>query len=513
VGLSAHVVDGTTFLSFNMEGAGNAGEVDVTGNGYDAEKRGSTSLNSVVGLLGPARRFVDGGTYLRTVFSSPERIHELDALSGPFTVEWRMKQLTTTEDDGEVFFIGGVLDDGTTLWYLLRLRMGAGTGQFILTAGGVDVPLEYAPSADAWTHYALVVYSPFAGALSFRFYVDGVLHTDGNDVGAVWALDLAPSDYGFLDENWPALHVGGNIAEDFAPLVDFDDFCVRTDARTGAQLLADATRAYLTLTPTASVSYGDAVGTAWTTDGVVPHVTVRFSRDGVTWEDLAVNVSNTGSFTWTAPSLFTKSARVAVQDASDGTPIAISAAFTISPPTSTPHMRMLRQLLPPGSLWSEGMGTLMNRVLGAIGDELARVEERGRDLLKEADPRTATETLPEWERMLGLPDACVQEIPATVEARRLAVFQKVLKQGGQNAAYFVQIAAACGYTVTVYDGYGAGILRAGFRAGARCFGIEWAHVWRMDVQAPTGVALSQAELECIITRIAPAHTAVLFNYL
>lgn len=180
---------------------------------------------------------------------------------------------------------------------------------------------------------------------------------------------------------------------------------------------------------------------------------------------------------------------------------------------SAQYARMLRKLLPQGALWTTDSGSVLDRELLALGDELQRVEGRGVDLVNESDPRTATETLDDWERVLGLPDQDVLEIPTTVEARRLAVAQKVVKTGGQTPAYYVGVAAACGYTVTVGEGYHATVIRAGHRCGAGARGVEWAHVWRLDVETPTGPALTHEELERIIRRVAPAHTVVQFNYL
>lgn len=174
--------------------------------------------------------------------------------------------------------------------------------------------------------------------------------------------------------------------------------------------------------------------------------------------------------------------------------------------------RLLQQLLPRGLFLLEP-GSWLSRLLDAVSFEFARVEARGSYLVEESDPRTAAETLPEWERLLALPDSVVTAIPDTDEERRLAVTQKFIRQGGQSVPYYVALAAACGYTVTIDDAYGATVFRAGVRAGAATRGAPWAHAWRVDVQPPAGAALSHAELEAAIRRSAPAHTAVLFTYL
>lgn len=180
---------------------------------------------------------------------------------------------------------------------------------------------------------------------------------------------------------------------------------------------------------------------------------------------------------------------------------------------ATAYARQLKALLPTGPLWLREVGSWVHKTMLALSDELARVDARGVDLLTESDPRTADETLADWERVLGLPDTCIAEIPATTAERQVAITQKLARMGGQTPAYFVQLAAACGYTVTVNDSYGANILRAGFLAGSASYGEAWAYAWSLDVQPPAGTALSHAELECILNRAAPAHTTLVFNYL
>lgn len=172
------------------------------------------------------------------------------------------------------------------------------------------------------------------------------------------------------------------------------------------------------------------------------------------------------------------------------------------------YARQLKQLLPRGLLWHLEPESWLSKLLLAIADELARVDGRGEDLLDEWDPRTATETLDDWERVLGIPDGCVA-LADSVGERRRAVTRKVIAQGGQSAAYYVALAAALGFEATVVEtgpyawrldvalgGYGltASVFRAGSRAGARLS------------------SRNVAVLECVINRAKPAHTSVLFAY-
>lgn len=178
------------------------------------------------------------------------------------------------------------------------------------------------------------------------------------------------------------------------------------------------------------------------------------------------------------------------------------------------YARQLKQLLPRGIVWNLEAGSRVSQVMLALAEELARVDARGADLVEESDPRTASETLDAWESMLGLPDDVILTIPATVAERRLAVTQKLLRVGGQTPAFYIALAAASGYAVTIDDSYGLTVARAGrARAGDPVRGVAWAHAWMVTVSPPAGAALTTTELEAIIRRAAPSHTAVLFTYL
>lgn len=185
-----------------------------------------------------------------------------------------------------------------------------------------------------------------------------------------------------------------------------------------------------------------------------------------------------------------------------------------TPDTARPYARALKLLLPRGLLWNLEPDTKLDRLLLSIGDELLRVVGRGEDLVEETDPRTASETLADWERFLGIPDDIVTSIPATDAERRLAIAQKYIAIGGQSPAYFIGLAAACGYTVTISDSGAGTVLRSGIaRSGDSLGNVGNAYEWTMTVAAPGGTALTHAQLEAAINKRKPAHTSVNFVYL
>ncbi len=86
------------------------------------------------------------------------------------------------------------------------------------------------------------------------------------------------------------------------------------------------------------------------------------------------------------------------------------------------YARMMAALLPQGRLWDRVSGMLMDVLLGCAV-ELERLHGRVQDLLKEIDPTTATELLPDYEAELGLGSA-----PTLAERRARIVARLVQRQ-------------------------------------------------------------------------------------
>jgi uncharacterized protein YmfQ (DUF2313 family) len=203
----------------------------------------------------------------------------------------------------------------------------------------------------------------------------------------------------------------------------------------------------------------------------------------------------------------------------------IEASYLLAPPEAPPprpqetppsygpdaYARMLKDLLPRGAAWLLESGSWLSRTLLAIADELARIDGRAEDLLREQDPRTAIETIADWERDVGLPDDLVPELPNTIGERQVAVVQRLLSRGGQTPAFFAEMAAALGYEGATVEEYPFAQLRVGFRAGDRAAGNAWAHAWRLNLPA-NGPVYERLDVEAIIRRAAPAHTTVVFSY-
>ena len=199
-------------------------------------------------------------------------------------------------------------------------------------------------------------------------------------------------------------------------------------------------------------------------------------------------------------------------------------------------------LLPTGQAWPRHpLSTLVLTCLG-LSDYWGFVDGRAADLLEtESDPRATLELLPDWERNWGLPDPCVT-VPQTIEARRIALVLKMTMQGGQSRQFFIDVAAALGYTITIteYLPYICGISRVGdtrwaadnpedptrfmWQLGPPELRYYWTvHVTSLKLEyfhtgsSRTGIdrllSIGTAQdLECLIDRYKPAHTDVVFDY-
>lgn len=188
------------------------------------------------------------------------------------------------------------------------------------------------------------------------------------------------------------------------------------------------------------------------------------------------------------------------------------------------YKEQLKALLPPGQAFPRDTGTNIDSLLDGMSLELARVDGRGTRLAAEANPSAANELLADWERVAGLPDKCAGTIEATIQGRRNALVAKLASTGGQSPSYFISVAKALGYEVTIEE------FRP-FRAGMSSSGDaltngDWIYAWRVRAPAVSVISFRAGRsaageplrswgndtLECKLNQIKPAHTIALFAY-
>jgi uncharacterized protein YmfQ (DUF2313 family) len=188
--------------------------------------------------------------------------------------------------------------------------------------------------------------------------------------------------------------------------------------------------------------------------------------------------------------------------------------------------RTLLDLLPRGVVWPRDPETVLARFWLAIADEMVAVQGRDCDLLAESYPCGATELLPEWEATVGLPNECIPDVTSLpIAMQRQYVCAALAAQGGQSASYYMALAAAYGFPISITEHWpwamGCAPLctdttvgNPGFWWTVSCstLPITYITVGCWHLCDPLYTAAGQDLLECIIRRAAPAHTVVNFSY-
>jgi uncharacterized protein YmfQ (DUF2313 family) len=190
--------------------------------------------------------------------------------------------------------------------------------------------------------------------------------------------------------------------------------------------------------------------------------------------------------------------------------------------TDADFLSGFQQLLPTGPVWPRDADSTQTQTFAALIQGYTVNAYRAVNLLTDAFPVAPVELLTEWELTLGLPDPCAGPSP-TLQQSQQQVNARFIGSGGQTIDYFISVAAALGYeiTITQFTPYAVGQ-----PVGQPITGAAWTFVWQ--VNAPTfsihyfevghdtvGEPLASwgnTVLQCELQRLAPAHTTILFNY-
>jgi len=190
----------------------------------------------------------------------------------------------------------------------------------------------------------------------------------------------------------------------------------------------------------------------------------------------------------------------------------VTAASLEAAPVFTKYGSHLVKLLPPGVLWDFEGTSELRKTLVAMGDEFQRVEDRGVDLIEESDPRTATETIGDWEEMVSLPDEQVTEISADIAERRIAVTQKLVGRSGQDDDFYERLCAACGFSLISITRHANDMTRSGTaESGDTLSGVAWAYAITLRV-LETLNALTEEQFEAVVRAATHSHITVVFIY-
>jgi uncharacterized protein YmfQ (DUF2313 family) len=171
------------------------------------------------------------------------------------------------------------------------------------------------------------------------------------------------------------------------------------------------------------------------------------------------------------------------------------------------YERQLAALAPPGEAWPQSPTSLWRKLLRGLGEGLARVHLRALSLIEEADTRTTTELLTDWERVLDIPGPC-SSLADTVQRRREVATQKLTSIGGASLDYWEGKAFDVGgFVVTITE--------------------PKPHTWQVEAPAELATYFTAGhgvagdplasygvdELGCFFEHFKPAHTLVLFDFI
>ena len=186
------------------------------------------------------------------------------------------------------------------------------------------------------------------------------------------------------------------------------------------------------------------------------------------------------------------------------------------------YFNELAALLPQGPAWAIDEPSTLTLFFDSWSQEFARAQARAEALGEEADPRTTYELLPDYERLFGLPTACMSGIAQSVKQRRQALQAQMISGGGQSLAYYVALALAAGFVITITEFRSWTV---GMTIDLPLCGSDLAYVWQVNAPLNTisyftmSSAVDEALaswgnnlLECLINRFKPAHTVALFAY-
>lgn len=169
--------------------------------------------------------------------------------------------------------------------------------------------------------------------------------------------------------------------------------------------------------------------------------------------------------------------------------------------------QVMSDLLPWGAVWPRDPATVQQQTLAGLAVEFARINDRDCDLLAESYPGTATETIDDWERVMGLPDPCTGPLD-TLEARRNAVLAKMASSTDPTPANIQAYLNSIGFQVEIEEGPGPFEFTVYAPADTS--------IWFRASTSLAGDRLrsyGDNRLECAIEYIKPAHTVPNLVYL
>ncbi|KAB3151909.1 DUF2313 domain-containing protein, partial [Escherichia coli] len=152
---------------------------------------------------------------------------------------------------------------------------------------------------------------------------------------------------------------------------------------------------------------------------------------------------------------------------------------------------------------------------------LVRVHQRADELVIEIDPGQSTELIERYEELYGLPDSCSPVGTQTLRQRQQRLEAKANVAGGINEQFFLDQLEALGYTGVTIEQF------QNLDASPDPeWGDRWRYFWRVTLPVDAGAqwqtctdacntpirTWGDTVAECVINKLCPSHTVVLFSY-
>ncbi len=195
--------------------------------------------------------------------------------------------------------------------------------------------------------------------------------------------------------------------------------------------------------------------------------------------------------------------------------------------SSSDYKNLLLGLLPKGKAWNRDEGSILDQLLHSESEELSRIDVRTYDLRVERDTRATLELLTDHENDLGLPDECFEE-GMTIQERRNMAHGKLIEIGGLNKQYYLDLVEELGWgtiDITEFKPFWSGNGVSGEACGDQNNIFYWQVsiniapddwiYFRADVSVAGDRLLRIAGssiIRCILDRLKPAHTRIIYNY-
>ncbi|NVN45158.1 DUF2313 domain-containing protein [Asaia siamensis] len=167
----------------------------------------------------------------------------------------------------------------------------------------------------------------------------------------------------------------------------------------------------------------------------------------------------------------------------------------------------LDHLLPSGAAWPRENDSNLSKLVLALAMSRAQTETDIQALQLEISPKTATLLLDDYRTVLGADPAGRDQGDLTTAQWQALLFARWTARGGQSISYYEALAAALGFTLSIFEPVTAVYGLHAYDDGSVCSRSDYDNfVWVVTLpKVGTG-------LEFLIRENQPADADVIFRY-